>query len=410
MNYDIAIVGGGMVGASLACALANQPLRIALLDAQALVGAALFNAPSYDDRCSALTWGTRRIFAGMGLWDALADVATPIERIHVSEQGRRGITRLDRDSAGVAALGYVVPNRALGRVLYERLQRAPNVTLLAPARVTRLDPVTAQDTAARLWIERDGQEQTLSAALLVAADGGQSTLRAQLSIPTTLWDYGQSAIIANITPQYPHANVAYERFMPQGSLALLPMADQRCAAVWTVAETRVAEVLSYDDARFTHALHAAFGDRLGAFTRIGRRHSYALSLTLAQECVRPRVALIGNAARTLHPVAGQGFNLGLRDVAVLAQLISAAAHQGQDLGHTALLEEYRRWRTRDQRRIALFTDGLVRLFSNPLAPIGWMRSTGMILLDICPPIKQRFARHAMGLSGKLPRLAVGRNL
>ncbi|HEY9198910.1 MAG TPA: 2-octaprenyl-6-methoxyphenyl hydroxylase [Gammaproteobacteria bacterium] len=405
-TYEILISGGGLVGASLACALSGHGLRIGLIEA---VPYSAETQPGYDDRAIALAAGTQRIFTALGLWPQLSERVTPIHRIHVSDRGRFGFTRLDRKEEGVDALGHVALGRDLGAVLGARLTELADVDLICPARVTGVE--FAAD-AARVQVERDGENEvrTLNTRLLVAADGAQSTLRDLLAIPTTVWEYGQTALIANVTPEHAHEHVAYERFTDTGPLALLPMSEGRCALVWTLRDDQVDAVLALDDAAFLARLQERFGQRLGRLLRVGRRSVYPLKLVRARESVRPRLALIGNAAHTLHPIAGQGFNLGLRDVAALAEVLLDARRTGEDFGDPTVLTRYADWRQGDHRRVIAFTDGLTRLFVSPLPPVAWVRDLGMLALDLCPPAKRIFARLTMGKAGRLPRLARGLGL
>jgi 2-octaprenyl-6-methoxyphenol hydroxylase len=403
-TYDILISGGGLVGASLACALGGRGLRIALVEA---VPFGATGQPSYDDRAIALAQGTQRIFAGMGVWAALESRTMPIHKIHVSDRGRFGFARLDRDEEGVPALGYVALGRDIGAVLSERLAELPDVEFICPARVVGVEART-DDALVRLEME-DG-ERRLTTRLLVAADGAQSVLRELLQIPTTVWEYGQSAVIANVTPERPHESVAYERFTDTGPVALLPMSGNRCAVVWTLRNDQVNAVMALDDAAFLAHLQERFGDRLGRLQHAGRRVAYSLRLVRARESVRPRVALIGNAAHTLHPIAGQGFNLGLRDVAALAEVVVDAHRAGRDIGELDVLQQYATWRQADHRRVIAFTDGVTRVFGSPLPPVAWARDIGMLTLDLCPPAKRLFARMTMGRAGRLPRLARGLGL
>jgi 2-octaprenyl-6-methoxyphenol hydroxylase len=400
-DYDVLIVGGGLVGASLACALGGRGLRVAVVEA---VPFRSEQQPSYDDRTLALAQGTSRIFAAMGLWEELRGGVTPIHVIHSSDRGRFGFTRLRREEEGVEALGYVAPARLLGAVLGPRLESLPGVELICPARLRHFQ---VDGQGVEVSLDLDGETRVLRGRLLVAADGSQSRVRESLDIATTQWTYGQTALIANISPQLPHKHVAYERFTDSGPLALLPMSEGRCSLVWTLRDEQVDEVLQLPDARFLARLQERFGHRLGRFERVGTRHAYPLSLVRARESVRPRVALIGNALHTLHPIAGQGFNLGLRDVAVLAELLVDAHAAGQDPGDLALLQRYADWRGTDHQRVIAFTDGLVRLFSSPLASVGCLRDAGMVALDLLPPAKRLFGRLTMGRSGRLPRLARG---
>lgn len=406
MDYDsdVLIVGGGLVGASLALALGKAGLRVAVVEAHAF---RIDQQPNYDERSIALAQGSQRIFSGLGLWEQLADQVCPIHTIHVSDRGRFGFTRLRREEEGVPALGYVASARVLGNTLIRALEQLPAVELLAPARLLDFQ-VNDSEVAAELEVD-DGTVAHRT-RLLVAADGAHSSVRERLGIATRQWDYGQTAVIANVTPEREHHNVAYERFTDTGPMALLPMLGDHCALVWTVRSQQAEEILALSDTEFLARLQQRFGNRLGRFLNVGQRHAYRLQLLRARESIRPRLALIGNAVHTLHPVAGQGFNLGLRDVAALAEVIIDAQRSGVDIGAAAVLEQYADWRQADQRRVVAFTDSMVRIFSQPLPPVAWLRDAGMLALDLCPPAKRWFGRLTMGRAGRLPRLARGLEL
>ena len=400
-DYDIVIIGGGMVGASLARALAGQPLSIAMVEAAPLDSGA---QPSYDDRVLALSWGTRRIFEAMGVWRHLAHDATPIETIHVSQKGNFGSSLLEAAEENVEALGYVAEARALGAALHKSLEGQTNLTTLCPATAVALE--TGEERS-RVEIEMEGVRRDLHAKLVVAVDGTHSKVRDEfLRLPTTVHDYGQTAVIANVTPERPHHNVAYERFTDTGPVAVLPMSLNRCAIVWTHETEAVNETLALDDDAFLAKLQERFGHRLGKLIKAGERHAYPLALIHAQRQVDRRVALIGNAAHTLHPIAGQGFNLGLRDVALLAELIA----EGGDPGEEARLKRYEEGRMKDQSRVINFSDGLLKLFTNPWPPLAHARGAGLAAFDLCPPVKTLFAKQNMGTLGRLPRLARGLSL
>jgi len=400
-DYDMVIVGSGMVGASLAIALAGRGLRIALVE---LHTPGVETQPSYDDRAIALAYGTQRIFEAIGVWPALRSLVEPILDIHVSDRGHFGLTRLSAAAEGVPALGHVITARELGAVLLERLADDATLDVIAPARVVSF---VDRGDAVQLEIERNGVVTPLACSLLVAADGGNSSIRDQLGVPVVRWHYGQSAVVTNVTPSRPHRNIAYERFTDTGPVALLPMTEQRCAVVWTVRDEQVDEVLALDDGAFIAAFQQRFGYRLGRFLRVGGRTAYPLSLLRARESVRGRVAVIGNAAHTLHPIAGQGFNLGIRDVAALAEVVDDAFAAGADIGSAAVLDRYARWRTAEQRNVALATDALARLFSNPLGIVRLGRNLGLLAMELLPMAKHPLARGAMGLLGRQPRLARG---
>ena len=401
-DYDIVIVGGGMVGASLACALGSSELRIAVVEAVALGDP---GQPSYDDRTIALAYSSRRIFEGIGVWESIAQrSATPIEHIHISDRGHFGFTRLHASDMGIEALGYVAETRALGAALYEVMATYKNIELVCPASV---GDVNVRSDHAELSIEREGETQKISARLAVAADGGDSPLRRAVGIESRKHEYDQAAVVANVTPGHDHHNTAYERFTKTGPLALLPMPGKRCAVVWSTNSENVETIMGWTDEQYLAQLQQRFGDRLGRFERAGKRVAYPLALTRVKDSVSDRIALIGNAAHTVHPVAGQGFNLGLRDVATLAQVIVDARRAGKDFGSIDVLRPYAEWRKRDNQRVATFTDGLVRIFSNDFLPLTLARNAGLSLVNLFPSIKRTFIRRTSGLNGRLPRLARG---
>jgi 2-octaprenyl-6-methoxyphenol hydroxylase len=400
-SYDILIVGGGLVGASLVRALQGRGLRIAVVEA---VQFEIRTEAGYDDRAIALAHGTQRIFDSLDLWDDLEDDATPIHHIHVSDRGHCGFTRMDREEEGLPALGYVVPARVLGQVLGDVARSAEGVDLYSPATLADLNLEAEFATAT---LVRDDETLMLTARLVVAADGAGSAVRARLGIAVTERDYGQTAVIANITPQLPHRHVAFERFTDTGPMALLPMSAGRCAVVWTVDSRDTGEVMGLSDGIFLCRLQERFGYRLGRLERVGRRQAYPLRLVKAKESVRHRLALVGNAAHTLHPIAGQGFNLGVRDIAVLAEVLVDAMSEGYDPGELAVLCRYDAWRRADHRQVTAFTDGMARLFTVSLPAMGMARAAGMLALDLLPPAKRLLTRLTMGRSGRIPRLARG---
>lgn len=403
-EFDVVIVGGGMVGAAMACALRDTSLRIALIDTAA---PPTVSPPTYDDRTVALADGSRRIFEALGVWSALAPQAAAIQQIHISDRGRFGCTRLNAADAGLPALGYVVANRAVAAALYGAINGVATIALYAPATAEHVD--IAAD-GARVTLSTATGSQVLRARLIIAADGAESPIRAMLGLAAQRVDYGQAAIVTAVTPSQAVAGTAFERFTQDGPLALLPAVNERYVVVWSLPQARAETLLALDDRAFLAALQEQFGDRLGAFTRVGRRQLHPLALTHVAEHVRERAVLIGNAAHTVHPVAGQGFNLGLRDVATLAQIVVDAARAGQDIGALAVLQRYADWRARDNRTIAGFTHSLIRLFSNDYLPVSLARNLGLIAVDLVPPLKRRFIRMTSGLAGQLPRLARGQPL
>jgi len=397
---DIAIVGGGLVGASLALALADLPLSVVVIEA---VPPDTGSQPSFDARTTALSNGTRRILAGLGVWDDIARESTPIRRIHVSERGRFGSAVLDSGEQGIAALGYVVENRAIGAALRRRLGRAPAVRLQSPAVVTA---VSGDDERVRLQVESAGELRSLTARLVVAADGAGSLVRRAAGVEAERWDYGQTAVTTTVAPERFHEHVAYERFTPAGPIAVLPIAGGRCGIIWTLAPDDAARALALEPAAFLAGLQHSFGWRLGRLTALGTRHAYPLAMTRAETQSGPRIAIIGNASQGLHPIAGQGFNLGLRDAATLAEVL-AEAGPGADPGGSSPLARYVEWRRADRRAVIAFTDGLVRLFGSPFAPIRTVRGLGLLLFDLSPAAKTALSRLSLGFAGRLPRLARG---
>ncbi|MGA1561738.1 MAG: 2-octaprenyl-6-methoxyphenyl hydroxylase [Gammaproteobacteria bacterium] len=410
---DVLIVGGGMAGASLALALAPSGLRVTLIEAQPFVEQP---TAAYDDRGIALAWGSQRILEGLGLWSELAQEATPIRQIHVSDAGHFGFTRLHADEEGVPALGQVVTGRILGRALQQALQQQEGIRVIAPATLTHF--AQGDGTVMAEVVDAKGATQKWQASLLVAADGGNSPIRAQLveqgRITLQQREYDQHAIVANVTPGKSHQNVAYERFTDQGPLAFLPLADvegqPRMALVWTATAERRDALLALSDVEFLAALQDKFGGRLGRLQRVGVRKSYPLQMLRAEQSVAGRVVLIGNAAHTLHPVAGQGFNLGLRDVAWLVEILRDAQADGQDIGADAVLQCYEQKRVGDQARTADFTDTLVRVFTHPALPVRVGRSTGLLAMELVAPMRHALAKRNLGLNGPLPRLLRGLKL
>lgn len=393
VRCDVAIAGGGMVGLSLAAALAELPLDVVVFEP---VAPESTEQPSFDSRTTALSSGSRRVLEGIGAWPALAARATPIRRIHISERGIFGTATLDAGEQGLAALGYTIENRLLGQALRERVAGFPRIQL-HPARVAWLEP--GVDTV-RLSTEAG---ETFEARLLVAADGAQSAVRSALGIGATVADYGQHAVIAHVDTTRFHDYTAFERFTKTGPLAVLPIVEGRSAVVWTLAPEAASRALTLDERAFLSELQQAFGLRLGRFTRVGRRQTYPLALTKAERLTAPRAAALGNAAQALHPVAGQGFNLALRDVAMLAELVAP----GGDPGAIALLARYADWRAPDREAVIRFTDSLVRGFGLPLGPLRRARGQGLVLFDLLRPVKHEFARRTMGLAGRQPRLVRG---
>jgi len=413
-TYDVIIVGGGMVGASLAVALEPLKLKVGIVEAFKFGDV---EQPSYDDRAIALSYGSSRIFSGMGLWDKLSSKTTAINEIHVSDRGHFGATRLSARQENVPALGYLVESRILGRQLYDML-RNTQVEQFVPARVT---DVLALDSALQISIEHTEAQgkknkkhrQIIKTRLLVAADGTNSPTREMSGIGTKTSDYQQSAIIANVSTEKAHRNRAYERFTDSGPIALLPMSDNRCSLVWTHSTKQGSEnidgIMALDDTMFLEKLGNEFGYRLGRFTKVGKRSCYPLSLLRSEKNTAERTVIIGNASHTMHPVAGQGLNLAMRDIAVLADLIanSVSEHASADVGDATLLQAYESQREGDLKTTIRYTDSLVRLFSNDNFLLGHLRAGGLVAVDRVPPLRKWLTRQSMGINYRQSRLARG---
>ena len=396
-RFDVAIVGGGMVGASLAVALAPLRLRVALIEAYAVDATA---QPSFDERTTALSNGSRRILETLKVWDHVAGAATSIARIHVSDQGRFGFARIDAREQGLAAMGYVLPNRSLGAALWQQLLECRSVHTFCPAQVSQIVPGAG---SALLEVKSaDGKLSRLEARLVVAADGVQSAVRQAFGIPADSRDYGQTALIATVLAQRFHEHVAYERFTEMGPLALLPLSDGRCTLVLTLNSALAEEAMSWTDARFLAEVQQRFGFRLGRILKAGKRVAYPLALTYSARTSAPGCVIVGNAAQGLHPVAGMGFNLGLRDAACLAELL-----EDTDCGDARLLEAYDAWRAEDRRAIIAFTDGLVRVFASPLGAVRRLRNLALLTFDLLPPAKAALSSLSTGATGRIPKLARG---
>ncbi len=435
-RYDIAIVGGGMVGAALALALIRgqahalaqgpcEPLRIVVFEAFPLPpvdqprqpGQPL--PPSYDARSTALSLGSRHIFERLGVWPELASEACSIGKIQVSDRGHFGAVRLDADKERVPALGYVVENRNLGRVLLQPLQQplqkplprsqqhgSASVAFCCPAEVVAAKSVAG---GTRIEYEHDGEVHCCDSRLLVIADGGRSGLCGQLQIETDESSYQHCALIANLSLDRPHQHVAYERFTDEGPMALLPLTDDsqgrpRAALVWSVPLEQADELLRCDKAAFVQQLQQRFGYRAGRFVALGERHSYPLKRRLAREQVRSGLAVLGNAAHSLHPIAGQGFNLALRGAMVLAQELLQAQAEQRDIGSIETLLRFQSQLGWDQAKTIGFSDKVTGLFSNDHSAQVVARNLGLLGLELITPFKHLLAESAMGLDIPLPRL------
>ena len=396
-QFDITIVGGGMVGISLALLLAaQQRWKILVVESRVISGEnAMEYSASFDARSTALSWSSRSIFQNMGIWHKIEQHAQAISSIHVSDRGHFGLTRLKAEEAGVDALGYVVENSWLGSVLIQQAKQA-DISVKDGAKIISIEP---KAESMQLTIETEGQQQLINSKLLVVADGADSSCAKKLGISQQHKAYGHSAIIANISLEQAHNKVAYERFTDQGPMALLPLTafenDHRCALVWTQPSEQADKLMTLEDSEFLSQLQARFGDRLGKFKRVGERVCYPLALTTSEEQVRRRLVVVGNAAHSLHPVAGQGFNLSLRDLDCLAKCLADQQKQA-DVGELEPLLSYQKQRENDQRNTLIFTDNLTKLFGLSSSAVALGRNSGLLMMDLVPTLRNQFAHFGMG--------------
>ncbi len=402
-HVDVVISGGGLVGLPLGLALAHGGFRVLVVDA---APPATVLDPKFDGRVCALAYASVRMLAALGVWEGLQPHAQPIHEILVTD-GLVGkpaspfSLHFDAEEIGAKALGHIAENRHIRLALHDVVARTPGLELVAPSALKSLS-VEQGGAIVRL---ADGRE--IKSALVIAADGRESRLRNEMGINVIGWSYPQTGIVATVAHEKPHNGVAYEHFLPSGPFAILPMTGNRSSLVWTEAKSKAPGILALDEAGFHDELARRFGSHLGATRAAGPRWSYPLSFHLAREFVRPRFALAGDCAHGIHPIAGQGLNLGLKDAAALAEVLLDAARLGRDIGALDTLKRYERWRRFDSFTLGASMDGLNRLFSNDIAPLRHIRDLGLGIVDAIGPARRFFMRHAGGDIGKLPRLMKG---
>ena len=397
---DVLIVGGGLVGLSLAAALGTAGVATIVIDRQ---DPAAMLDQGFDGRVAALAWANWRMLESIGVWPLLRE-AEPILDIRVSDGPSTLFLHYDHRTLGSDPFGFMVENRLNRQALYRRLEGLGSVALLAPAGLSELQR-GADDVAARL---DDGRR--IKARLAVAADGPNSALRQAAGIRSLGWSYDQTGIVCTVAHERPHLGVAQERFLPAGPFAILPMTGNRSSLVWTERSSLAPALLAAPEAAFLEELAGRFGDHLGSLAVVGPRFGFPLALGLAERYVDRRLALIGDAAHRIHPIAGQGLNLGLRDVAALAEIVVDRLRLGLDPGDAVALARYQRWRRFDSLLMAAVTDSLNRLFSNDIAPLRLVRDLGLAAVNKIDPLKRLFMHHARGSAGDLPRLLAGEPL
>jgi 2-octaprenyl-6-methoxyphenol hydroxylase len=396
LDYDLVVVGGGLVGATLACALRDSSLRVALIEAKP-ESAAIARGQAYH-----INLMSSRIFAGIGVWNEMRSGVNQIEQIHLSDADYSGIVQFMLRDLSTDVLGYVAEHRVLLDALQNFLHQCPNVDYLCPAELVN---TSYQTDGVELTLNQAGEVRQVWTRLLVAADGARSPIRQQAEIQTRGWQYWQSCVVAFIQPEKPHHNIAYERFQSDGPFAILPLPNNLCRIVWTAPKAEAAAIAALDDEQFLTRLKQRYGDQMGELSLVGDRYVFPVQLMHSTCYTQSRLALIGDAAHCCHPVGGQGVNLGIRDAAALAEVIQKAHKQGKDIGDLKILKQYEHWRKLENLTILGFTDLLVRTFSNNFLPLVVLRRLGLEVLRSIRPLKVTALQLMTGLSGHAPRLA-----
>jgi len=388
-QYDVIIIGGGMVGASLACALASSSLKIAVLDARRIDNE--WDEQDFDLRVSAITRASQQFLQRLHAWPGdRGERISPYREMHVWDASGEGLIHFDSAEIGEANLGHIIENRVIVKCLHQQMASYDNIEYLAPIQARQF---VVQDEQVVLTVE-DGS--TISARLLVGADGSRSWVRQQAGISVRGWDYDQAALVTYVKTEQSHQETAWQRFLPDGPLAFLPLTDGYSSIVWSTSPHHAEELQHMDETRFKQELAAAFGYTLGEIESCGPRAVFPLRFFETEHYIQPRIALVGDAAHTIHPLAGQGVNLGMADADALAQVILQAQQQHQDFGQHAVLRRYERWRRADNRLMLVTMDTFKRLFGTQWPPLRWLRNSGLNLTNRLGPIKQAIMRRAMG--------------
>ena len=397
-QYDVVIVGGGMVGLTLACALGNSSLRVAVLEASPTTTE--WPADSIGLRVSAITHASRKVFDAVGAWQGmLAQRVTAYGEMHVWDASGDGVIHFDSAEAGEPSLGYIIENRVIQAALQQRAGQFDNLDIISPARWQQW-----HDEQERICITLEDGRQ-LQTRLLVGADGARSAVRERAGIATKGWGYDQHAVMATVKTEQSHQHTCWQRFLPNGPLAFLPMHEHYACVVWSTTPEQAAELVEMDDEMFLARLGEAFDYKLGHVLEVRERGKFPLSLQHALDYVKPRLALIGDAAHAIHPLAGQGVNLGVLDAAALAETVLATQAMRRDIGALQNLRRYERWRKGQNVAMMLSMDGFKRLFGSPLEPVRLVRNFGLNATNKLPPVKRFFMEYAMGERGDLPKLA-----
>ncbi len=400
MDFDIIIIGGGMVGATLGCALGDSPFKVAVIEP--VTAPTSWPEEEYDIRVSAITRATEHVFRHVGAWQGMAQRrVTPYQGMEVWDATGNGAIEFNAAELGETNLGHIIENRVILAALLERMVQFDNVQLFCPADAKRMDRTHDQVTV----VLDDGR--ILSAKLLVGTDGARSWVRDQAGITTTGWSYEQTAVVATIKTSLHHHGVAYQRFMPEGPLAFLPMPNGLSSIVWSTTPERARELVAMEEGQFLDELQNTFGDKLGRMEWVGPRGGFPLILKHANSYSSERLVLAGNAAHAIHPLAGQGLNLGVSDVAALTEVLLDAKRAHRDIGDLAVLRKYERWRKADNLGVMAAMDGFKRLFSNDSKPLSLLRNVGLTLANKSGPIKTMMVRRAMGIGGDLPKMTQG---
>lgn len=397
-NCDVIIIGGGPSGATQACALAMHGLRVIVIDHIAPEATMQAN---FDGRTTAIAYGSSNIYRGIDLWPLFEPFAEPILDIRISDDDSYKHMHYDHREIGNKPMGYILENLKMRQMLYSKATSFESLEWIAPAKVTRFE-----QNDSHVSIDLDNG-QTLTASLLIAADGRHSQMRDMVGIPLTKWSYHQNAIVCMIEHELPHYGVAHEHFLPSGPFAILPMQGNRSSVVWSLKEDLSPALMAMSPKDFAAAMQEKFGDSLGTIKLSSQRWCYPLGVQLANTYIDKRFAMIADAAHVIHPIAGQGLNMGLRDVAALTECLMDSYRLGLDIGGHTTLERYQKWRRFDNLSLVVVTDSLTRLFSNDIRPLKFLRDSGLGILNSIPTAKKFLMKHAIGMMGDLPKLVAG---